>query len=179
MAFMVFMGQEDHFNMEIKRIVTSSGKNLKHNLTLLDNKVGKVGWFEGSKYPDKKHTPVAYIAAQNECGNPSKHIPARPFMRPTIKEKNAEWQTLAFDGSKRIIEKGDIDIGDVLLLIGARAVGEIQKKISDIQTPPLSPITIKRRLEKYKDKKTIGSLTKPLIDTGYMLATITNVIESK
>ena len=163
--------------MEIKRVVTPLGKSLKHNLAMLDGKVGKVGWFENSKYNDKHNTPVAYVAAQNEFGNPSKNIPARPFMRPTVIEKQNEWEKIIYNGSKKIIQ-GQLDIGSLMQLVGLKAAGDIRKKISEIQEPALSPITIKRRLSKYKDKKTIGSLTKPLIDTSVMYSTLTNTVES-
>ena len=76
------------------------------------------------------------------------------------------------------------------------AVGDVQSTISKIQEPPLSPITIElRRLKKMGRKitgktvgeaaanvaagknKTAGVSIKPLIDSGYLFATITHVVE--
>ena len=162
----------------IKNTPTPEGKGLKVALKNLEGKVGRVGWFEKSKYDDKEGTPVAYVAAQNEYGNPQKRIPARPFMRPTIIEKQAEWRKIALDSSKRIL-KGTSTIADVMELIGLKAAGDIRKKISSIWEPPLSPRTIQARLDRKANKKKVGNLTKPLIHTGIMLGTLTNTVESE
>ena len=164
--------------MEIKRVITPEGKNLRQNLKALEGMVGRVGWFENSKYPDKEKTPVAFVAAQNEFGNPSKHIPARPFMRPTISEKKNEWSNIAFEGSKAVIE-GRRNIGQVMDAIGLKASADIRKKISTIWEPPLSPYTIAARLKRKSNKKVIGNLTKPLIDTGLMYGTLINTTETE
>ena len=54
---------------------------------------------------------------------------------------------------------------DVLDLVGRVAAADIQTKISSIYSPPLSPITIRRK----------GS-SKPLIETGLMLASVSNAV---
>lgn len=164
--------------MEIIRETTPEGKNLRKALLSLEGVVGKVGWFENSKYPDKESTSVALIAAQNEFGNPNKHIPARPFMRPTITEKQKEWAKIAQDGSKAVIE-GRRTSYQVMDAIGLKASADIKKKISSIWEPALSPYTIAARLKSRANKTHIGNLTKPLIDTGIMLATLTNSVETE
>ncbi len=162
--------------MEIKRV--SGSINLALNIEHLGKKIGKVGWFQNSKYNDKDSTPVAAVAAQNEFGNPNKHIPARPFMRPTIAENEQEWRQLFADGSRSVL-KGNNTITDVLDLVGKQAVGQIKRTISRVTEPPLSPRTIQARLSRKFDQKTIGLLTKPLIDTGIMLNTVINVVETE
>lgn len=162
--------------MKVKRVVTPEGKRFKIALEDLEDKQGKVGWFEKSRYDDEKNTPVAFVAAQNEFGNPEINIPARPFMRPTILEKRKEWKNLADRGAKQII-KGNYTVANVLDLIGQQAVGDIKKTISQLWYPPLSPVTIALRLSRKADQSTIGNLDKPLIDTGIMFNTITNVVE--
>ena len=164
--------------MDVKRVKSPDADKLKIALKNLDGKVGKVGWFENSKYADKDSTPVAAVAAQNEYGNPNKHIPARPFMRPTIYAKQNEWSKIAENGSKSIL-KGDNTIYDVLQLLGLKAAGDIKRTISKLTEPPLSPKTIAARLSRRQDQSTIGLLTKPLIDTGIMLNTLTNSVEDE
>lgn len=162
--------------MKVKRVVTPEGKRFKIALEDLEDKQGKVGWFEKSRYDDKKNTPVAFVAAQNEYGNPEINIPARPFMRPTILQRRKEWKNIADRGAKQII-KGQETIYGVLDLIGQQAIGDIKRTISRLWHPPLSPVTIALRLERKSDRKTIGNLDKPLIDTGVMYETIINIVE--
>jgi hypothetical protein len=160
----------------IKEIHGAGWNQLELALKNLGNKVGKVGWFEDSKYDDDKNTPVAFVAAQNEFGNRAKNIPERPFMRPTIIAKQNEWRKIALDGSKKII-KGELNSYNVLDILGLKVVGDIKATIQKIQEPVLSPVTIKNRLARRANKKTVGWLTKPLIDTGVMFNTITNSVE--
>ncbi len=81
-------------------------------------------------------------------------------------------------GSKAVIE-GRRNIGQVMDAIGLKAAADIKKKISNIWEPPLSPYTIKQRLSKKSNQRVIGNLTKPLIDTGIMLNTLTNTTETE
>ena len=53
----------------------------------LTSKTVKVGWFPSSVYPDGE--TVAFVALQNELGDPAKGIPPRPFIRPTIQAQLA------------------------------------------------------------------------------------------
>ena len=124
--------------------------------------VAQVGLPSGIAYPDG--TPVAIVGAIQEFGAPVAKIPARPFIRPTVKEQKDEWVNIM----KKTIPKVALDkmtAFDVLDLVGRVAASDIQTKISSIYSPPLSPITIKRK----------GS-AKPLIDTGLMLASIQNAV---
>ena len=162
--------------MTIQRVKTKEAHQLQVALKNLDGKVGKVGWFEKSKYADKDATPVAYVAAIQEYGYPSKNIPARPFMRPTIADKQVEWASIVKQGSAQIL-KGNQTIGDVLELLGLKASADVKKTISQITTPPLAEATIAARLARKADKNTVGNLTKPLIDTGIMFNTLTNTVE--
>lgn len=162
--------------MQIIRTKTPIGKALEVNLRHLKGKIGKVGWFEKSKYDNG--VSVAYIATIQEYGYPQGNIPPRPFFRPTIAKQQNEWRIIAQRGSKAVIE-GKMQIGDVMEQIGLKATGDVKETISLILTPPLSPRTIQARLARRANKKTMGLLTKPLIDTGLMLNTLTNTVESE
>ena len=192
------MGPRVWLLVTVKREISSIGKNLEIALKDLSGKVARVGWFEKSKYDAEtiqthlkkknrskdfeKHKvtniPVAAVAAQNEYGNPEKHIPPRSFMRTSIIEKENEWRALAESGSRSVLV-GKSTVYDVMEKIGLKAAGDIRKKITRIFEPPLSPVTIAARKAKRTNKKTTGLLTKPLIDTGIMLNTLTNTVEDK
>lgn len=154
------------------RVIREDGPGkakLQFMLKNLSGKTGRVGWFETAKYPDG--TPVATVAAIQEFGAPTKNIPPRSFMRTTMREKRDAWRELAASGA-RAIANGNATIGIVMEGIGLQAQGDIAKKISEITSPPLKPATVKARMSKMADGKTTGNLTKPLIDTGLMFATI-------
>jgi len=150
----------------------------------------RVGWFDSSKYADDNQTPVAYVAAINEMG-PN----ARPFMKPTADERDKEWADHMLIVSKRVV-KGAMTVEQALEAVGLKVATDIQYKITQIQDPPLSLITLFAR--KYRRDgqkvtgKTIGEIaahidevgdsaaraevdgisTKPLNESGYMLATV-------
>lgn len=167
---------------------------LENKLKELEGVQTKVGWFKGSKYPDG--TPVAMAAAANELGHGK--TPPRPFMRPTAIKERGKWGEVVASGAKQVL-KGETTIEKVMDTIGVVAEGDVLQAIVDITTPPLSPITIQLRAMKKRDPnlkitgKTVGEAaaivhkpgytqptgvsTKPLNDTGHMLATLTHIVE--
>jgi|SRR6188474_648746 len=160
--------------MGVTRVVGEGMKQLDVMLAGLDDKVGKVGWFDGAKY-DTGET-IASVAATQELGNSAHYIPPRPFMRPTIAERQNEWRGTAEKGAREIV-KGKSTTATLAEKIGLKAAGDIREKIASIWTPKLSDFTIQERRDRKVGKKTIGSLDKPLIDTGEMLNSLTNSVE--
>lgn len=158
------------------KITTKPGINLNAALQGIENKVGKVGFFPGAIYDDG--TPVAYVAAIQEFGVPEKNIPSRSFMRSTIKEQQQNWSAIAKNGSRAVLS-GKLQASDLMDMIGQKAAGDMRKKISTITTPALKQSTIDARLSRKADKATVGSLTKPLVDSGLMLQSLTSVVEDK
>ena len=124
--------------------------------------VAQVGLPSGINYEDG--TPVAQVAAIQEFGAPAQKIPARPFIRPTVKEQKEQWTKIIAKSVPKVLEN-KMSAFDVLDLVGRVAAADIQTKISSIYSPPLSPITIRRK----------GS-SKPLIETGLMLASVSNAV---
>jgi hypothetical protein len=124
--------------------------------------VAQVGIPSGSNYEDG--TTVATVAAIQEFGSPAKNIPPRPFFAPTVKEQKDQWTNIIAKSVPKVVEN-KMTAFDVLDLVGRVAAADIQTKISSIYSPPLSPITIKRK----------GS-SKPLIETGLMLASVSNAV---
>lgn len=155
-------------------------KQLEIALAKLENqtKVGKVGWFKNDKYttPEGKKIPVAYVAMIQEEGYAPRKIPPRPFLRPTAAEQKNTWQQLARTKAKGIAS-GE-ETGDTLLeAITQKAAGDFRKAITQLQSPPLKEATIKNRLRKRKNRTTVGLLTKPLVDSGVMLNTLSGSVE--
>lgn len=157
---------------EVKRVKGAGSDKLKIAIADLGKKVGKVGWFSTSHYPDG--TPVAYVAAIQEYGY--KSIPPRLGMRATADQKRDEWSKIAESGAKAILA-GTTSPQSVMELLGLKAAGDMRKHISTVTSPPLMPSTIRQRLSKKSNKKAVGSLTKPLVDTGILLGTLTNTVE--
>jgi hypothetical protein len=126
-----------------------------------ENLVAQVGFPSGKSYPDG--TSIAEVAAINEFGAPAMRVPARPFMRPTIKEQQEEWVAQIAGGAKKVIQ-GKMTAFDVLDAVGNLASNDMKAKIASIYSPPLAPLTLKNRRERG------NTSTKPLVDTGAMLA---------
>ena len=108
---------------------------------------------------------VAEYAAKNEFG--TREIPQRSFMRTAFDENLALIEkTVAIQYGKVI--DGDISLQAGLGIVGQVIVGLIQRKIRAITFPPNSPATIARK----------GS-SKPLIDFGQMVKSVTYAIRTK
>lgn len=160
--------------MEIKREVNSKiDVALTRALKGLKGLEGRVGWFPSAKYEDG--TFVASVAIQNEFGNAIKHIPPRSFMRTTIAEKQELWAEDAKRLSKRVLN-GKLTPVQAMDALGQIAAGNIRNKITQIFTPPLAASTIKARLAKMANGKTIGNLYKPLVETKVMLNSLSNEV---
>jgi hypothetical protein len=149
------------------------GADRLHSILTQPDGVGKTGWFESAKYEDG--TPVAYVAAIQEYGDPTHNIPPRSFMRTTVAEKRTEWANLMRRGAQAIMAGGET-MFSVLEKVSGKAAGDIRIKISRITEPPLKPSTIAAR----RSRSASGEAsTKPLVDTGHMLATVSNAVEPK
>ena len=106
----------------------------------------RVGIIESQTYPDGES--VAQVAYWNEYGTAT--IPARPFFRNTIAEKQGEWA----DKAAELLKQSD-DTSHALALIGEGVKGDIVEAIQNFSDPPNADSTVKRK-----------GFDKPLIDTG-------------
>jgi bacteriophage protein of unknown function (DUF646) len=112
----------------------------------------RVGILETQTYPAKDgkgDVSVAQVAYWNEYG--TANIPARPFFRNTIAEKQDEWA----DNAASILQHTDGDVGKALALIGEGVKGDIVETIQNFREPENAPSTVKKK-----------GFNKPLIDTG-------------
>lgn len=151
---------------------------------LKQKKTLTVGFLEGATYPDGTSVPM--VAAIQEFGAPKVGIPPRPFFRNAVSKHSGEWP-------KQIVQqlvKTNYDINLTLNRMGAVIKGEVQDSIRDLQTPPLSPVTLMIRqivgpngtatfadvLEARRrvaaGEVASGVSTKPLVWTGNLLNSV-------
>lgn len=124
-----------------------------------DGSTLQVGFMAGATYPDG--TSVPDVAAQNEFGNSKR--PARPFFRNMIAKESPTW------ASKIAALAGNgLDAQKILGLMGEDLKGGLQQSINDLQSPPLSPVTIAKK-----------GFSKPLIETSHMLNSVTYRLVTK
>jgi hypothetical protein len=88
-------------------------------------------------------------------------IPERSFLRTTFDDKNNEWFKFLKKQLDHVIN-GRINAQVLCDRLGAKMVGDIQEKLTDINSPPNAPATIAKK----------GS-SNPLIDTGGLRQRIT------
>lgn len=180
------------------RVTRKDGKieALRQAIKGLDGAESKVGWFESSKYETGE--PVAGVAYVQEFGSPKRGIPPRPFFRPTIEEKKGEWAKTAEKISRAVVQ-GKIQPSQMSEAVASAAEGHVRATITKLTNPALSPVTVelrrRRRAGETITGKTVGdaakaaksaffvggsgSEAKPLVDSGYMLATLTSEYEGK
>lgn len=157
--------------MKVTRKPGPAAQHLRQMIKDVESKRLAVGFFDTSKYPNG--TPVAYVASIQEFGSPP--IPPRPFMRPAIAANKQEWTDILRKGMKAVID-GRATVEQVYGQVGMRAAGQVSQEISNVFTPPLAAATIAARQAK---RKTPGVSTKPLVDTGLMIQSVSSKVEDK
>jgi hypothetical protein len=98
----------------------------------------------------------ATIAAAHEMGAPSRGIPARPFLIPTMQNNAEKYTNLMAQGFRNALQDKE-KAAEVYEKIGLVASSDVKDYIVSGQFVPLKESTIDRK----------GS-SKPLIDTGEM-----------
>ena len=140
-------------------------------------RVLRVGFLPGQTYPDG--TPVATIAAIQDSGAPSKGIPPRPFFRNMIRENQESWP----GAMEELLKANNYDVVKSLNILGQGMEDALKLSIAELLTPVLKPATIEGRLRRGKTKRSKQllkrfrsgkgipmSVTKPLVDTGVLIA---------
>lgn len=141
------------------KVVDHGYNRIIKNVNRLHMSIAQIGVFEDAgKYPTGEE--VVDVATWNELG--TKHIPARPFIGSTTIERKddiADACEIAYDD----MVTGKKGAKQALKAVGKAVKIMIIRKIDTISTPPLSPITIKRK-----------GHAKPLIDTKLLRSSIDN-----
>ena len=94
-------------------------------------------------------------------------IPERSFLRSTLNENKDKATKLLIRELKGDISQGDFS-GRAFAIVGENLSGEVKRKIQSGIEPALDPETVRRK----------GS-SKPLIDTGNLLQSITYEVRDK
>lgn len=124
---------------------------LKGLISKSKNKL-EVGFFKDAKY--ENGMAVADVAKIQEYG--TLKIPARPFFRIAIDKNTAKWFNVF---KNQFLVNNNIELS--LNQVGEVARGDVVSSITNLMSPPLSDVTIKKK----------GS-SKPLIDTGFLRASV-------
>lgn len=138
---------------------TNNISRLKDVLKELKNYSVEVGIFGSDEYVMVASVHEFGATIQREKGSIS--IPERSFLRTTFDEKNEEWASFFKNQLKHVLAL-QMDVQTLFNRLGARMVGDIQEKITDLDAPPNAPSTIAKK----------GS-SNPLIDTGGLRMRIT------
>jgi len=143
------------------RDIDRGWNRIKAEIKKMDQAHIKAG-LQAGDMADDGSTTLAEIGAWNEFG--TRHIPERPFVRAAV-DSNRDRYTRIFANEARKIMAGERSVSVSLGLIGQLVTSDIQKKITEISTPPNAPGTVARK----------GS-SNPLIDTGRMRQSVRYVI---
>jgi len=138
---------------------TNNISRLKDVLKELKNYSVEVGIFGSDEYV--MVASVHEFGATIQRGEGSISIPERSFLRTAFDEKNEQWASFFKSQLKHVLAL-QMDVQTLFNRLGARMVGDIQEKITDLDAPPNAPSTIAKK----------GS-SNPLIDTGGLRMRIT------
>ena len=86
----------------------------------------------------------AQIALYNEFGHKGRFpAPARPFFRTMVSNESPKWPEMMAAELKRT----KFDAEDTLTHMGEKIEGALKFSIRELQSPPLSPVTLRLRLK--------------------------------
>lgn len=120
-----------------------------------------VGFQNGATEDDGMLT--AAVAALNEYGVPSRGQPPRPFFRRMIAKEKGQWPATA----GKLLKQADYDVVEAVGVMGDVIKEQIENSIRELVSPPLAQSTVDRK-----------GFSKPLIDTGNMLNSVTKVVKT-
>lgn len=157
------------------RVTRKAGKiiALREAAKTLTGAQGKVGWFPSAVYEGGQ--PVAGVAHVQEFGSPSHGIPPRSYFRSTATEKRESWKKTTADIS-RAAAQGKISPANVLPAVCMAAEGHVREAITKLTAPALKPATVAARKRRLANggAGAKSSISKPLVDSGIMLNTLTS-----
>lgn len=145
----------------------------------------RVGIFENATTTDGKL--VAEYATYNEFG--TEHIPARPFMRITMREHQRDWMNTFRYMMNGQDPQDPIAVDKALRMVGDQAVGHIVETIKSEVPPPNAPSTKEKKrkvitgannkLMKNASGEVMTHIPGTLIDTGAMIQAIAFEVNPK
>ena len=135
-------------------------------------KVGLLG--SGKARPDGLSN--AEIGIVHEFGAPEANIPARPWLRPPIEAKRAEYEKQISDGLDAAL-RGTGNLDRALGLVGQQAAAAVKGYVT--QGPPIPPPNSEKTQKRKESKRRKGSKgeVRTLVDTGRMVGGVTYKVE--
>jgi len=128
----------------------------------------------GGMRGDMNNATLGYI---HETGAPAANIPARPFLRPGVRESSGEWIPYLRQAGKAALEGKDAIMDRALNAAGMKAVSAVKNRITAGIPPPLSQRTVDARRARTPSRQArVSADTTPLVDTAQMLNSITYVV---
>jgi len=115
------------------------------------------------------------IGAKHEFG--SGNIPERSFLRSTV-DGGGPLETA--EQLSADVARGKLTAAKAAQRLGVVTVGQVKQTIASKIPPPLSPDTVKKRMEKGAHGgglASLGGATTPLIDTGQLVQSIQFKVE--
>lgn len=139
---------------------------------------GQVGWFPSARY--ESGAPVAGVAAVQEFGSASRGIPPRAPMRQTAESHQQQWVDTVGQIARRVAV-GQLPPDAAMQAVCLQAEGDARATITKLTDPPLSPRTIQARKSRLanKGRGAKAGISKPLVDTGILLNTLTSQVLPK
>lgn len=141
--------------------------------------VGIPSYSDKNNRTDTSAIPNARIGFINEFGDPRRNIPARPFLRPSIREQQKAISA-KFKAAGKAATKGDAEeIERILQGLALSVPAEVQAYILRGLSPPLSPITLANRnaarlTKSQRDAEIEELMRRAGVDTGNMKDTPTD-----
>ena len=160
--------------------VSDQGDNLKsieNALTLISFKYLLLGVTQDQRSGKGKLTN-SELAFMHEHGEPSVHIPARPFMAPTLRD-NSKSIDQALRNAMSYAMAGNIDDVDRQLhALGMFLVNKMRERILAHIPPPLKPKTLRlRRARGNFDDTPLKDTSQLLKSLGYVVKTISSAVK--
>jgi hypothetical protein len=115
----------------------------------------------------------AMIGRLMEDGSPAQNLPARPHLKPAVREVKPELIRRYRTGTKAVLDGALKDPDKIHHAVGLIAENAVKAKITEGNFAPLSPRTIQARKRRGRKSE------KPLVDTGQYRNSITHVVRPK
>ena len=107
-------------------------------------------------------------------------IPPRPFMDNAKQRVQGQEGYIKIAGTIRSVFDKEITIEQAANQLSLWLKGTIQEEITKMNTPPLKASTVAARKRQYKSKKKPAeTISKPLVDTGYMFSSVQSRVTMK
>lgn len=165
---------------------TSRVKELNSSLRKLKGSLVMVGIAKGSDKDKRKDGGIdnSDLGWIHENGSPSRNIPARPFLRPGVKEGSEKICSQMEAAMRAALKDDKTAMKAHLERAGMVAVSSVKSYMQTASFAPLADSTLRNRhrSRKTKSRRTnelLGKDVRPLINTGALQQSIDYYVEDE